>query len=285
MNAIKKLSVLILAFLFIIPAVFAQADYISAKEYMAKLKTDKNMVTLHAGGAKDYQKTHIRGSILFNYKDTEKPGDVKGLMKDANDLATLLGKAGVSNNNTIVVYDGGTQKYSGRIYWLLKYLGASDVKLLHKDLNTWRKSRVPLTAAPAKPKATTFEVHINSNILATTSLVKKAIANPQIVLIDARDTNEFDGTDGKSKGHIESAIHLNYKDLVTPSGAFKSKEEIKALADKAGITADKELVLYCQTSIRGAVSFFAFRNILGLENVKLYDGAIEEWQTTNALTK
>lgn len=285
MKAIKKNFVLILAFLFIIPTVFAQVDYISAKDYMAKLKTDKNMITLHTGSAKDYKKAHIRGSLLFSYKDTEKAGEVKGLMKDANVLATLLGKAGISNTNTIVVYDGGTQKYSGRVYWLLKYLGATDVKLLHKDLNTWRKSRVPLTAAPGKAKATTFEVNINSNLLASTSLVKSAIDNPQIVLVDARDTKEFDGTDGKSKGHIKSAINLNYKDFLTTSGAFKSKEEIKAVADKAGINADKEVVLYCQTSIRGAVSFYAFKNILGFENVKLYDGAIEEWQTTNTLTK
>lgn len=285
MNAIKKVQILIIAFLFILPTAFAQVDYISVKDYMTKLKSDKNMVTLHTGAASDYQKAHIRGSILVSYKETEKAGDVKGLMQDASDLATLLGNAGVSNTNTIVVYDGGTQKNSSRVYWLLKYLGANDVKVLHKDLDTWRKSRVPLTAAPTKGEATTFAVNVNSNILAITDDVKKAIDNANVVIVDARAKSEFDGSDGKSKGHIASAINIEYKELLTESGAFKTKEEIKAIADAAGITAGKEVILYCQTSIRGAVSYFAFKNVLGIENVKLYDGAIEEWQTSNPLTK
>lgn len=285
MNAIKKISALLVAFLFIIPATIAQVDYISAKEYMAKVKTDKNMITIHTGRAKDYQKAHIRGSILLSYKDTEKSGDIKGLMKSADELATLLGKAGVNQNNTIVLYDGGTQKYSGRVYWILKYLGAEDVRLLHKDLLTWRKARVPLTATPKKLKPTTFEVAINTNILASTDLVKQAQSKAQTVLVDARELAEFNGTDGKSKGHIPSATLINYKDFLTESGAFKSNEEIENLVSDAGISSDKEVILYCQTSIRGAVSFFVFKNILGFENVKLYDGAIEEWQTSNSLTK
>lgn len=285
MNAIKKVQILIIAFLFILPTAFAQVDYISVSDYMAKMKSDKNMITIHAGGAQDYQKAHIRGSVFFTYKDTEKAGDVKGLMKDAKELAAELGKAGISNTNTIVLYDEGTQKYSGRVYWLLKYLGAKDVFLLHKDMDTWRKFRVPLTAAPTTLEATTFEVNINANILATTDMVKGAIKNPKFVIVDSRDLNEFDATDGKSKGHIASAIHISYKDLVTASGDFKSKEEIKAIAAKAGISADKEVILYCQTSIRGAVSYFAFKNILGLEKVKLYEGSIEEWQVANTLTK
>ncbi|MDA3907345.1 MAG: sulfurtransferase [Bacteroidales bacterium] len=285
MNAIKKVQILIIAFLFILPSAFAQVDFISVKDYMTKMKSDKNMVTLHTGAAKDYQRVHIRRSIFVSYKETEKTGDVKGLMQDASELATLLGKKGVSNTNTIVVYDGGSQKYSNRVYWLLKYLGASDVKVLHKDLNTWRKSRVPLTAVPVKGKATTFAASVNTNVLANTADVKKAIDNANYVIVDARAKSEFDGSDGQSKGHIKSAINIDYKELLTASGAFKTKEEIKAIADAAGITAGKEVILYCQTSIRGAVSYFAFKNVLGLENVKLYDGAIEEWQVANTLTK
>lgn len=285
MNTIKKVQILIIAFLFIVPAAFAQVDYISAQDYMAKLKSDKNMVTLHTGTAKDYQKSHLAGSILVSYKETEKTGEIKGLMKSANELAEILGKAGVSNTNSIVIYDDGTQKYSSRVYWLLKYLGATDVKVLHKNMTAWGKSRVPLTASPTYGKATKFIPSVNTKVLATTADVKKAIQNKSAIIIDARAKSEFDGTDGISEGHIPSAINIEYKDLLTEDGEFKTKEEIKAIADAAGITSGKEVILYCQTSIRGAVSYFAFKNVLGLENVKLYDGAVEEWQTTNALTK
>lgn len=281
----KKLSSLILAFLFIVPAVFAQVDYITVKDYMTLIKTDKNVVTINADKEKDYQTSHITGSILFSYKDTDKAGDVKGLLKDPAEMATMLGSAGISHTNTIVVYDGGTQKYSTRMYWILKYLGAPNVLLLHKDLDAWRQARVPLTAAVTTLPATTFELNVNPSLLATTDLVKTAVNNPQIVLIDARTSAEYDGSDGKSNGHIPAAININFEDFLNANGGFKTKEEIMAITEKAGVSSNKEVILYCQTSIRGAVSFYVFKNILGFENVKLYDGAVEEWQVNNTLTK
>jgi len=281
----KKISTLIFAFLFIVPAIFAQVDYISVKDYMAMLKTDKNLITINADKEKDYQTSHITGSILFSYKDTDKAGDIKGMLKDSKEMASLLGAAGISHTNTIVVYDGGTQKYSTRMYWILKYLGAPNVLLLHKDLDSWRQARVPLTAVATNLPATTFELNVNSCLLANIDLVKTAVDNPAIALIDVRTTAEFDGSDGKSNGHIPAAININFEDFLTTNGAFKTKEEITAITEKAGISSDKEVILYCQTSIRGAVSFFVFKNILEFEKVKLYDGAIEEWQVYNPLTK
>ncbi|MBN1650160.1 MAG: sulfurtransferase [Bacteroidales bacterium] len=285
MKALKKIQVLLIAFLFIAPAAFSQVDYISVSDYMSKMKSDPNLITLHTGKADDYRNSHIKGSILVSYKETEKSGEIRGIMKDANDLAELLGKAGVSNNNTIVVYDDGSQKYSSRVYWLLKYLGAPDVKVLHKEMDTWRKFRVPLTATPSNGKPTTFVASVNKEVLATAEDVKKAINNSNAIIVDARAKEEYDGTDGWSEGHIESAINLEYKKLLKENGDFKSKEELKAIAEAAGITNNKEIILYCQTSIRGAVTFFAFKNALGLDKVKLYDGAIEEWQTIAPLTK
>ena len=69
---------------------------------------------------------------------------VEGLLKSPAELAELFGSKGITETSNIVVYDGGSQKYSSRIYWTLKYLGASNVKLLHKDMDMFKKSRVLL---------------------------------------------------------------------------------------------------------------------------------------------
>lgn len=79
MKAIKKIQVLLIAFLFVVPAAFAQVDYISVSDYMSKMKTDQNMVTLHTGKADDYRNSHIKGSLLVSYKETEKSGKLEGL--------------------------------------------------------------------------------------------------------------------------------------------------------------------------------------------------------------
>lgn len=280
----KNLSIVI-AFLFILPTVFGQVDIISAKEYKTLVKQDKNVITVHAGKAKNYKKNHIKGSILVSYKKTDKESEIKGLMMDADKLAEFFGKSGISDKNTIVLYDNGSQKYSSRMYWLLKYLGAPHVKILHKDKDQWRKERLMLTATPTKGKSTTFTANVNSDILAVMADVEKSISDANIMVVDNRKADEYNGTAEKANGHIEGAININYEDLLTESKTFKSKEELQAIATKAGLSPDKTIIFYCITSIRGAVGYVAFKNILEYPNVKLYDGAEQEWITKHELKK
>ena len=285
MKQIFKNITIVIAFLFVLPTVFAQVDFITADEYKDLVKADKNVVTVHAGKAKNYDANHIKGSILVSYKDTDKAGDVKGLMLDPADLAKLFGESGISEKNTIVLYDNGSQKYSTRMYWLLKYLGAPNVKILHKDKDAWRKARLILVSAPTKGKATTFTPKVDNSILATMADVEKSKDDANVILIDVRAADEFDGTAEKSNGHIPGAVNINHKDFLTDTEAFKSTEELKALVEKVGATPDKTIILYCITSIRGAVAYVAFKNILNYPNVKLYDGAEQEWITKHQLEK
>lgn len=281
---IKNISIVI-AFLFILPAVHAQVDIISAKDYAVLAKKDKNVVTVFAGKEKNYKANHIKGSILASYKDVIKDGDVKGLMFEPDALAKFFGEKGISDKNTIVVYDNGSQKYSTRMYWLLKYMGAPNVKILHKDYDEWRKARIMVTSAPAKRKATTFTANVNPAILATMADVEKSITDANVVLVDNRKSEEFTGADEKSSGHIEGAVNLFWEDLMTDTKAFKSKEELKVIFDKAGVTADKQVILYCNTGILAAVGYVALVNILEYPHVTLYDGALEEWKTKHKAVK
>ncbi|NPD84984.1 sulfurtransferase [Lentimicrobium sp. L6] len=285
MKQIFKNITIVIAFLFVLPTVFAQLDIINAAEYKALVKSDKNVVTVHAGKAKNYNANHLKGSILISYKDTDQKGDIKGLMMSPQDLAKFFGESGISETNTIVLYDNGSQKYSTRMYWLLKYLGAPNVKILHKDKDEWRKARLVLVSTPTKGKATTFTPSVDASILALMADVEASKDDANMVLIDVRAANEFDGTEEKSNGHIPGAININHKDFLTESEAFKSADELKALVEKAGATSDKTIILYCTTSIRGAVGYVAFKNILEYPNVKLYDGAEQEWITKHKLEK
>lgn len=279
MKKLVQLSALIIAFVLTANITKAQ-DIISAKDYAVLAKKDKNVVTVFAGKEKNYKANHIKGSILVSYKDAIKEGDPKGLMLEAEGLAKFFGDKGISDQNTIIVYDNGSQKYSSRVYWLLKYLGAPNVKILHKDYDQWRKARIMVTSAPAKGKATTFTANVKPAMLANITDVKSSITDPNVILIDNRKSEEFSGADSKSPGHIKGSINLFWEDLVTDTKAFKSKEELQAVAKATGITPDKEIIFYCNTGILAAVGYVAFVEILEYPNVKLYEGAMEEWKAT-----
>ncbi len=273
MKVLKKILITGMAVLLVSSTVRAQGDIISAADFMKLFKADKSLVIIDASKAESYTKTHIKNAINIPHKSLYKETEIEGLIKEPANLAKIFGSKGVSNDAAIVVYDGGSQKYSSRVYWILKYMGATNVKVFHKDMNEWRKVRVPITKMPTKAKSATFTPNVNKAIIADMSYVKSGKAK----IIDARDADEFAGSAEKSDGHLPAAININYKDLLTETDAFKSKADIEAIFKSKGITSSTPMVGYCRTSVRAAVIYVAVVNILGWDNYKVYDGAYTGW--------
>ncbi len=273
----KKIILSLMITLFIgLNALTAQVT-ISAKDFSALQKSNKDLVVVDATKASDYAKMHIMKAINVPYADLNKTGDIAGLIKDPKDIAAYLGTKGISNDSEIVVYDEGSNKYASRVYWVLKYVGATNVKILHKDMDEWKGARLRLTKSPTPVKAETFTANVNPAIYAAISEVKSGLNKSNVVLVDCRAANEFDGSIETSKGHLPGAVNMEFKEVLKANGAFKSKVELEELAKKFGLAADKTVILYCATSVRAAVSYVAFKEILGLDNVKVYDGAYNEW--------
>lgn len=273
MRTIKNLLMLTLVGLFF-SSTLAQGDIISAADFMKLYKTDKSLVIIDASKAATYKKSHIKNAINVPSAEVSlADGVVDGLMKSPAELAELFGSKGITESSNIVVYDGGSQKYSSRVYWTLKYVGATNVKLLHKDMAMFKKSRVPLTPMPTKAKKATFTPKVNNAVIADIAYVKGGKSK----VIDVRDDAEFNGTADNSDGHLPGAIHLNYKDLLDNNEAFLPKAEMEKVVSRAGLTADTPIAAYCRTSVRATVLYAALVNVLGYKNVKVYDGAYLEW--------
>jgi 3-mercaptopyruvate sulfurtransferase SseA len=128
-------SSILLVSLFCLFGVNASASMhmIQAKEFAAELKTNKSMVIIDVQASDVYAKQHIMGAINIPHKNLYKPGPIEGQFKDVEELAAIFGKSGVSNTSKIIVYDDGSQKYNSRVLWVLTYLGATDVSLLHTN--------------------------------------------------------------------------------------------------------------------------------------------------------
>jgi thiosulfate/3-mercaptopyruvate sulfurtransferase len=258
----------------------AQSEFITAKEFMKLYKSNDDLVIIDANKASNYANAHIKGAIHINHNDLYKEGDVSGLIMEPEDLATFFGEKGVSNTATIVLTDDGSQKYSGRLYWILEYLGAENLLLLHRDMDEWRSVRIPLESTPTVLDPVTFTANVNPDLYASTAYVKEKKDMDNVVLIDARSPEEYNGT-SKSDGHIPGAININYADLEMENGFFKSAEDLTALLAEKGVTPDMEVIAYCKTSVRAGVVYIALKNLLGYENVKVYDGAYSEWVVEN----
>ena len=256
---------------------FAQGPLISAKDFAAELKTNKNMVVVDVNTPDVYAKQHIQGAISIPLKELYKPGAVEGQTKPADELAAFLGKKGVSNTNKIVLVDEGSNKYNSRVWWILKSIGATDVSILHFNMDQFAAARIPLTATPATGKATTFAVAESAFKACSADDVKNRTEGT--VLLDGREKDEFEGADAakKSKGHIPGAVWMNFKEVLTPTGAYKSKDEIVAAAAKFGATPEKTVIVYCNSGVKASVLYIALKEIAGFQNVQYYAGSYADW--------
>lgn len=264
--------------LFVASAISAQ-DIISVSD-LTKIAEDNNTVIVWCG-AEDGYRVHINGSVSIPHSSLCTDEPIRNVIQSPTDMANLLGSKGVSPDKTIVLYDEGSTKYSGRMYWMMKYLGFPNVKMLNGNMEAWKAGRKPVSGSSTSLAASSFTPQIDASILATMDDVRNAINNPAYILIDARTPEEYAGTAETAlrPGHIPGAVNVNYETLADGNGLLKSNDELLAIFESKGITKDKTAIAYCETSVRAGVVFLALKG-LGYPNVKVYDGAYLEWQTT-----
>lgn len=274
---LKKLS--FIALVLVAFQSFAQGPLISAKDFAAELKVNKTLLVIDVNTPDVYGKQHIQGAISIPLKEMLKPGAVEGQLKPANELAALLGKKGVSNTNKIVLVDEGSNKYNSRVWWILKSIGVADVSILHFNMDQFAAARIPLTATPSAGKATTFAITESPYKAFTMTEVQKLPEGT--LLLDGREKEEFDGVDTakKSKGHIPGAVWMYFKEVLTATGAYKSRDEIIATAAKFGATPEKPIVVYCNSGVKASVLYIALKEIAGFKNVQYYAGSYSDWSS------
>jgi thiosulfate/3-mercaptopyruvate sulfurtransferase len=276
-----KMIKYLLSTLFVsIVAVVSAQDLISVND-LAAISKNSDVVIVYAG-AEDGYKVHITGAVSIPHTSLCNNEPVRGLIKPVDEMAKILGDAGVSPDKTIIVYDEGSNKYAARMHWMLKYLGAPNVKVLNGNLTAWKAGRKPVTGTPTKLAPATFTPNPVAEYLSNMEEVRNAIGNDAYVLVDARRPDEFAGEAETElrKGHIPGSVNVNYESVLDAKAMYKSGEELKKLFESKGITPDKTVIVFCETSVRASTLFLALKG-LGYPKVKVYDGAYIEWQATS----
>jgi len=229
-----------------------------------------------------YAEGHIPGAVYVNWQsDLTNPDDpVKGQIITAAQLEALLGRLGIDNQTTVVLYDDTNSLFAARAFWTLKYYGHQDVRILDGGRKKWvAEGRELSQEVPSVSPATYKAGEPDLAIRATWEQVLADLNQPGKVIVDARGPKEYTGQDVRSArgGHIPGAINLEWTNQVNPDGTFKPAAELRKLYEQAGIKPDQQVITYCQTGVRAAHSWFVLSQLLGFENVANYDGSWEEW--------
>lgn len=192
-------------------------------------------------------------------------------LKAPDQIAEVLGERGIANEHTVIIYDEATGQLVATIYWVMKYLGHQDVRVLQGGWNTWRTAGAPVSKdTPTLPPAT-YRAQMDETQNATADWIQANQAQSDVVLLDVRTDGEF------AMGHIPSAVNWSYDNaLDMRTQTLKSADDLNRQLKDVGVTPDKQVVVYCQSGARSSHSYLVLK-ALGFPRVRNYKGSMIDW--------
>lgn len=243
---------------------------------------DENIVLVDLCKHSQYLQAHIPGAVFLDYvyvTAISKP--TMGLLPDAERFGHILAMLGITENSHVVAYDEEGGGKAARLIWTLHAMGHFKTSLLNGGIISWFKEGHQLVADATHSTQTTYQVnYTHMDVVADTDYILKNLDNSDIALLDARSEGEYNGSKkfAERAGRIPGAIHFEWTDGMDTEQNYRLLPDatLKSKLDALGLTADKEIIVYCQTHHRSALSYVMLKH-LGYERVRGYPGSWSEW--------
>jgi thiosulfate/3-mercaptopyruvate sulfurtransferase len=247
---------------------------------------DENIVLVEVDeDTSSYDAGHIRGAVKLDWT-TDLQDQVRRDFVDREQLEALLSERGISNDDTVILYGGNNNWFAAYAYWYFKLYGHQDVKLLDGGRKKWELDGRELTDEPTKREPATYKAQEQDHsIRAFRDEVVAAIGTQN--LIDVRSPDEFAGRllapahlpqeQAQRAGHIPTAGNVPWSKAANDDGTFRSDDELRKLYTDAGVDEARDTIAYCRIGERSSHTWFVLHEILGLKNVKNYDGSWTEY--------
>lgn len=235
-----------------------------------------------------YQSGHIPGAVAWNWT-TDMHVPVGRDYVDQDGLSGLLRQAGVGPDTTVVLYGANNNWFASYAYWLLRYLGFANAKLLNGGRKKWELEDRPTTAAVPTYEGTDYRVDgpLNGRFRAFRDDVLSRVREGNGVFVDVRSPEEYRGEklapdhlpqeQAQVPGHIPGAANVTWSKAANDDGTFRSADELEELYRSAGVGGDREVIAYCRIGERSSHTWFVLSELLGFEDVKNYDGSWTEY--------
>ncbi len=228
-----------------------------------------------------YAEGHIPGAIFADL-ETELSGPIipgktgRHPLPAEADFETTLRHWGIESNSPVVVYDDRNSMFAVRAWWLLKWAGVTNVKVLNGGFQHWLTTGGLPETEVRLPTASQITINVQKDWTVTAD---DLIDLPNdTLLLDARAVNRYSGEteplDPKA-GHIPGAWNADFGKNLMPDGLFKSKTELKT---RFQTSAEKSTVCYCGSGVTACHNILAMVEA-GFAMPKLYPGSWSEWVT------
>ena len=266
---------------------YANPDVLVSTDWVYAHRDDPNVVVVEVDvDTTAFDEGHVPGAVGWNWQTQLCDTVQRDIIKKA-DLEALLGNSGIANDSTIVLYGDNNNWFAAWAFWQLKVYGHADVRIMDGGRKKVLAEGRELSAATPAVQATSYNAkEADASLRILLPEVLRTYNANKTALVDVRSPDEFSGKilappglpeTCQRGGHIPGAKNIGWGLACNEDGTFKNYDELKALYEGNGVTADNDVIAYCRIGERSSHSWFVLKYLLGYPNVKNYDGSWTEW--------
>jgi thiosulfate/3-mercaptopyruvate sulfurtransferase len=239
------------------------------------------------GGRDAFEAGHVPGAVHSDYAADgwrAKVGNAPGMLPPLRHLAELAGRLGITPPSTVVIVPAGLTASdlaaATRVYWTLKLIGHGQQAILDGGFKGWQGQGLPVETGASRPKpAAPYPVVMQQKLRSTADATLVASRSKLATLVDARSAGYYEGREKAAEatraGHIPGAVSRDYAAAFdTASGRLKPPAELERLY---GPVPKGPAISYCNTGHTASLNWFVLSELLGREEVSLYDGSMTDW--------
>ena len=242
---------------------------IEADELLKKIG-DKNLRIFDATVTDDvYLQGHIPGAAYFDHQAfSDSTSPYMCTISSEADLARQIGNAGISNDSEVILYACGMLPYALRAWWVLRYAGHENVRVLNGGLSAWKKAGGDIEQVARQYEPCVFEGRFIPGMFANKEEVLASIENKEVAIVDVLPIESYEAS------HIVGSVCVPCMDLM--DGLEYLLPDDKLAFRLQDVSQRKRIITYCGGGIAAAVNAMAHL-LTGHENVAIYDGSLYEW--------
>jgi thiosulfate/3-mercaptopyruvate sulfurtransferase len=266
---------------------YAHVEALVSTDWVVEHRNDPRVKLIEVDvDTTSYDKGHVPGAVGWNWQ-TDLNDRVRRDIIDPRSFAELCRRAGIGPDDTVVFYGDNNNWFAAWALWQFKYHGHKDVRLMNGGRKKWELEKRELTTAVPETARSEYPIPASDeSIRAYRRQVEDVVGGGRVNLVDVRSPDEFTGKiiappgmneTAQRAGHIPGARNIPWAKTANEDGTFKSPDELKKLYADAGVDFSKPTIAYCRIGERSSHTWFVLRYLLGVENVRNYDGSWTEW--------